>query len=386
MVRKRACPRQVKASKETASLGKDWFTANGSDLKARSDEQWVSVYTKHGREFHIAALSHNLGAAFYLPLTASSSGKIKTLMPAYLFCRLSPEKARILRSSAWTRSVVSAPDQKNLLVYLRNMKETLSALLSGYKCFQEGKKHTIVQPFSAGDPVKITEGLFAGAEGTIVSDSEHRNLVVRISSLGSPIEANVSRDQVRIRHGYTQPPPESEEEGSSLTAAQLIALIKPINAELVSYFAKHPDALHQLGPYRFEVLIAEILADMGYEVSLTPRSRDGGRDLLAVLPIPTGKILTVVECKRFAKTKRVGVALVERLLWIAEQYDKASCAMLATTSSFTRGAKKIEKDYSWKLQLKDYDAIHEWLQKYGTWKTNRHSGLWLPSRCTEDIL
>jgi hypothetical protein len=44
-----------------------------------------------------------------------------------------------------------------------------------------------------------------------------------------------------------------------------------------------PDALYRIEPRDFEHVVAEILRDMGYDVYLTPQTRDGGRDILAYI-------------------------------------------------------------------------------------------------------
>ncbi|WP_256206282.1 restriction endonuclease [Nitrosomonas oligotropha] len=133
-----------------------------------------------------------------------------------------------------------------------------------------------------------------------------------------------------------------------------------------------------MDPYKFEEIVASILEDMGYSVHVTPRTRDGGRDILAVFKLPVGEILTVVDCKRYSSSRKIGPDLVQRLLWVAENNDRASRAMIATTTFFTSGAREIEDKYRWKLTLSDFDQISSWLTRYGCWKNDQESGLWVP--------
>jgi restriction system protein len=116
-----------------------------------------------------------------------------------------------------------------------------------------------------------------------------------------------------------------------------------------------------LSPRRFEELIAEILKEMGFEVKLTPATRDGGRDVFAYFNTPVGKLLTIVECKRYLPGNNVGIDVVERFLWTINEKDKASCGLIITTSQFTKGALALQKEYAWRLQLKAYEDLHEWL-------------------------
>jgi restriction endonuclease Mrr len=155
--------------------------------------------------------------------------------------------------------------------------------------------------------------------------------------------------------------------------------VSVINVELAKYLSKHPELLYQMSPRRFEELIAEILRDMGYEVNLTPATRDGGRDILAVFRVPIGEILTIVECKRFKPERKVGIDIVERFMFALDRKDNASFGVVATTSYFSPDARAIEKDFRWRLGLRDFNAIQNWLGKYGTWACSDSSGIWLPN-------
>jgi restriction system protein len=136
--------------------------------------------------------------------------------------------------------------------------------------------------------------------------------------------------------------------------------------------------MYELDPIKFEFLVALLLEDAGYSVKVTPASRDGGRDILAVLKIPFGEVLTIVDCKRFAAHRKIGPELVQRLLWVSDNHDRASNAMLVTTSSFTSGARLIEQEHRWRLKLQEYGDIHDWLSRFGKWRAHDTGSLWLP--------
>ena len=159
---------------------------------------------------------------------------------------------------------------------------------------------------------------------------------------------------------------------------QIKISLNEISTKLINNLRYNPSDLYIIPPDKFEILVAEILSDMGYEIKLTPKTRDGGRDILALLNTPLGKTLTIVECKRYAPDHIIGIGQVERLLWIATRNDNSNSSMFVTTSFFSNMAKKIEKDYSWILKLKDYYDVCEWLDKYGTWKRDESAGIWMP--------
>jgi restriction system protein len=157
-------------------------------------------------------------------------------------------------------------------------------------------------------------------------------------------------------------------QGLILPSKELIAEIKPriilANETLVERLRRQPQSVYELPPRKFEELVAELLADLGYVVELTPASRDGGKDILAYMSTPHGRVLCLVEAKRYRQDRPVGVELVRQLYGTLIDAD-ASSAMLVTTSSFSSGARAFQQKHQYKLALRDYGNIVQWIQDYG---------------------
>lgn len=135
------------------------------------------------------------------------------------------------------------------------------------------------------------------------------------------------------------------------------------NEALVERLRNHPQAIYQLPPRKFEELIAELLSDLGYEVELTPATRDGGKDILAYMSTPHGRVLCLVEAKRYRRDRPVGVELVRQLYGTLTDAE-ASSAMLVTTSSFSPDARTFQKRHEYRLALRDYGNIVDWMDGY----------------------
>jgi HJR/Mrr/RecB family endonuclease len=103
---------------------------------------------------------------------------------------------------------------------------------------------------------------------------------------------------------------------------------------LLASLSRNPRLVHEIEPRAFEELIAELLTRDGLEVTLTRRTRDGGRDILAFADSPIGRHLYYVECKRYAPSRPVDVSLVRQLYGVVEA-DRATAGLLVTTSRFT---------------------------------------------------
>jgi HJR/Mrr/RecB family endonuclease len=136
-----------------------------------------------------------------------------------------------------------------------------------------------------------------------------------------------------------------------------------INAELIRYLARHPEKMREMNPRKFEELIAELFKDKGYEVELTPRTRDGGLDIRAFRRSDIGTCLTLVECKRYAANSPVSVKIVRGLYGVTES-ERATMGLIATTSYFTSSAKSFQAQNQYRIQLADFDMLKSWLNAY----------------------
>lgn len=155
--------------------------------------------------------------------------------------------------------------------------------------------------------------------------------------------------------------------------------VMQLNDAFFKALGKEPEALREVSPRRFEEIVGALLQDMGCDVRVTPQTRDGGRDLIAVFNTPLGELLTIVECKRYRADRKVGIEWVERFLWAITQKDRASFGLMATTSSYSPEARQVARQYNYVLKLQDFEGLKEWIAKYGTWQNERDSLLWVPN-------
>lgn len=126
---------------------------------------------------------------------------------------------------------------------------------------------------------------------------------------------------------------------------------------------RNPAILYDLNPRKFEELIAHIFSLHGFRVELTKQTRDGGRDIIAIRSDLEIKSKYIIECKRYAPNKSVGVGLVRNLYGVQIQED-ANKSVLATTSRFTQDARSFATSKTateWSMALKDFEDIRKWI-------------------------
>lgn len=128
--------------------------------------------------------------------------------------------------------------------------------------------------------------------------------------------------------------------------------------KIIKHIAKDSSILYKLDWQRFEDLMAQILERYGWETKPMGYTKDDGVDIVAVRRVaPDFQFRMMVQCKRNAKHRKIGVDVV-REVWSVKWEKAFHHAMIVTTSTFTREAKR--KGEKWDLALKDHNAITEW--------------------------
>ncbi len=145
----------------------------------------------------------------------------------------------------------------------------------------------------------------------------------------------------------------------SKSNTSIIQVCNNINIELFQKIHENPSLLKEFRSHRFEELFAEMLRQFNYEVQLTKKTRDGGKDIIAI----SHEFLNlkyIVECK--TSKNKIGIVPVHRLHNVKTR-EQATKAIFATTSTFTKDALSYFKEYKYELEPLDFDAIMEWINK-----------------------
>lgn len=144
---------------------------------------------------------------------------------------------------------------------------------------------------------------------------------------------------------------------------RIITDVRVISDAFLRQIADNPRLMFEMPPRRFEEFVAELLERHGYTVTLTPQTRDGGKDMYAARRDDVGSFLYVVECKRHAPDRPVGVGVVRALHGVA-QHERVNAAMVMTTSYFSTPAREFADDLRYQVSLKDYLDLRHWLGRY----------------------
>lgn len=144
--------------------------------------------------------------------------------------------------------------------------------------------------------------------------------------------------------------------------SEIISVCRVLDERLLELLTRDPNGLYTLSPRAFEEFIADLFDGFGYQVELTKRTCDGGRDVVAICKREVN-LRFLIECKKWAPSQTVGVSLVRQLLGVKTD-EGASKAILATTAYFTKTAKLFFDRHPWDLEGKDFHGLVEWIQSY----------------------
>lgn len=153
----------------------------------------------------------------------------------------------------------------------------------------------------------------------------------------------------------------SEQESETVDNASIV--ITTIDDQIKSYLKKNPEKMYDLSPRKFEELVASILKDMGFDVELTKATRDGGRDIIAYIRNAVCSYLTHIECKKYTPDNKIGVSIIREVMGV-HHLHKATKSIIVTTSFFSPDAIKEAAMVENQLDLKDFNSLKEWLQRY----------------------
>jgi restriction system protein len=181
----------------------------------------------------------------------------------------------------------------------------------------------------------------------------------RAGSMGfasAPPQALVAAQEIGFGVALIEP-------GQPTDEGVLIAAVTPAWRRFLKLLADDPQAFMQLDSRQMEELIAGGYEQDGWTVTLTPRSGDGGKDVIAVRH-DVGAIRVLDQVKRYGPGLLVNADEVRAMWGVLSRDHLASKAVISTSSSFAPGVFDEFKDsMPTRLELRNGEQVREWLAK-----------------------
>jgi len=172
------------------------------------------------------------------------------------------------------------------------------------------------------------------------------------------------------------------ESGSPDNAKRIELLIRSISHEFAQLVASDAEALDHLEWRDLERLMARVMEGIGFDVTLTPPSKDGGKDLVLSCVVSNRQETFAVEIKHWRTGKKVGGQAVTDFLQVVIE-EKRTAGLLLSTSGYSPDASQGLTEISrQRLRLGSRSKIVLLAQQY----IRANSGLWSPDHDLPDVL
>lgn len=159
-------------------------------------------------------------------------------------------------------------------------------------------------------------------------------------------------------------------------------IIKTASKAFIEAIAKNPKALDSLEWRDLERLLAETFEGIGFSVTLTPSSKDGGKDIIIQHEMEGNIKSYIVEVKHWRCGNKVGSNLVDSFFSIVVK-EKHEAGIFIATNGYTNTAfeslTKIERE---KIKFGDESKIVSLCKTY----LRVQNGLWSPEMNISDML
>lgn len=153
------------------------------------------------------------------------------------------------------------------------------------------------------------------------------------------------------------------EPGDRTREGQLVRAVAIPWFSIVRRFRESPDLIYELDWRKWEEMIAGAYKAQGFDVILTPRSNDKGRDVIASSQ-GLGSIRFVEQVRAYGPNHLVTADDVRAMVGVLSLEGNVSKGIVTTTSEFAPGVaqdENIKRLMPYRLELKPRDALLKWL-------------------------
>lgn len=152
--------------------------------------------------------------------------------------------------------------------------------------------------------------------------------------------------------------------GEKVADGMLIEGVGIAWSAILKELERDPDFLFKIEWRRMEELIAAAYDRDGWKVTLTPRSNDGGKDVIATRT-GVGSVRIFDQVKAYKRGHLVTLEEVSALVGVITTQGNVSKGVVTTTSDFAPGvygSEDIKRLMPYRLELKNGQQLLEWLK------------------------
>ncbi len=158
--------------------------------------------------------------------------------------------------------------------------------------------------------------------------------------------------------------------------------IRQLSKKLIELIAKSPDNLKNLEWRDLERTIAELFEGIGFKTTLTPPSKDGGKDVILECRIDNIQKTFIIEIKHWRSGQKVGKTAVKEFTNVIINEKREKGLFLSTYGFANNYYESLTESQKSLIRFGEQEKIVELCQTYE--KVN--NGIWNPVDTLENIL
>jgi restriction system protein len=139
--------------------------------------------------------------------------------------------------------------------------------------------------------------------------------------------------------------------------------VKVMAGRLAQIVARDPGALRTIEWRDLERMVAEIFLELGFDVELTPPSKDGGKDVIVRGRVRGNNVTYFIEAKHWVSGHRVGLATVSEFVRVVASKDIAG-GLILSTSGYTGDVYEHYAELSKHVALGDESKVVSLCRRY----------------------
>jgi HJR/Mrr/RecB family endonuclease len=170
--------------------------------------------------------------------------------------------------------------------------------------------------------------------------------------------------------------------GTSDIQAEVRVILQDLSARLARMIALDKSTLAYLEWRDVERVVAEVFDGLGFQVRLTPGSKDGGKDVVLSFTAMGRQAEYYVEIKHWRSSTKVGSGAVEKLLKVIVEQKKDGGLFLSTYGFTANAFEQLTTIDRQKLRFGDQDRIVTFCRTY----VKAKAGLWSPPKNLGEVL
>jgi len=151
-------------------------------------------------------------------------------------------------------------------------------------------------------------------------------------------------------------------------------VINDLSKKLAELVASNAIALDEIEWRDLERVIAEAFSGLGFDVTLTPGSKDGGKDVIVEFTIDGEKKSYLIELKHWRSGKRVGRKPVIEFVHVVASEKKTGGLFLATYGFSRKAIEALVEIDRGEIALGTHEKIGSLCRSY----VKARAGLWCP--------